>query len=117
MQHLRPGHVLLLLQGAKAYFEALTAGIDASRSEVWLESYIYHRDAMGQAVTDALVRAAERGVRVCLTVDGVEETLAQMSGRMALGSAPESLDMILATDRAARDAAPSRARTNTRHRR
>lgn len=35
----------------------------------------------------------------------VEETLAQMSGRMALGSAPESLDMILATDRAARDAA------------
>ena len=37
--------------------------------------------------------------------DCVEETLAQMSGRMALGSAPESLDMILATDRAARDAA------------
>ena len=35
----------------------------------------------------------------------VEETLTEMSGRMALGSAPGSLDMVLETDRAARDAA------------
>jgi len=35
----------------------------------------------------------------------VEETLTEMSGRMTLGSAPESLDMVLETDRAARDAA------------
>ncbi len=35
----------------------------------------------------------------------VEETLTEMSGKMALGRAPESLDMILDTDRAARRAA------------
>lgn len=35
----------------------------------------------------------------------VEETLTEMSGKMALGRAPESLDMILETDRAARLAA------------
>ena len=36
-----------------------------------LETYIFHFDAQGERVADALVRAAERGVSVYLVVDGI----------------------------------------------
>lgn len=45
--------------------------IDAARLEVRLETYIFHMDASGEQVADALARAASRGVQVYLTMDGV----------------------------------------------
>lgn len=52
------------------FFPALIGAIDAAKSEVYLETYIYHDDPTGRAVTDALARAAQRGVTVRLSVDG-----------------------------------------------
>jgi cardiolipin synthase A/B len=65
------GNRLRLLQHGAEYFPALIAAIDAAQSEVLLETYIFNADASAEAVRDALIRAARRGVRVRLLVDGV----------------------------------------------
>jgi cardiolipin synthase len=64
------GNRLALLRNGEQYFPALEAAIEAARSEVFLESYIYADDQTGGRITDALCRAAARGVRVHLLVDG-----------------------------------------------
>ena len=68
---LRGGHHLLLLEGSQQLFPALIAAMDAARDEVRLETYIFDFTGAGAEVAEALVRAARRGVRVCLTVDGL----------------------------------------------
>ena len=65
------GHDLQLLQGGQDYFPALVHAIDASRTEVRLETYIYSFDREGECIAEALARAAERGVRVALLMDGI----------------------------------------------
>jgi cardiolipin synthase len=67
---LRPGHHLQLLEGSRDLFPALIAAIDAARSEVLLETYIFDFTASGAEVAYALERAARRGVLVRLIVDG-----------------------------------------------
>ena len=64
------GNRLTLLKNGEQYFPALVAAIDGAREEVFLESYIYADDETGSLVTDALVRAAGRGVAVRLLIDG-----------------------------------------------
>ena len=71
MAQLQAGHTVELLQGGREYFAALTQSIDQSRIEVWLETYIFNLDHSGVAVAEALERAAARGVKVYLTMDGV----------------------------------------------
>lgn len=68
---MQSGHVVDLLQGDGSYFDALVDAIDTCHHELWLETYIFHKDVTGQRVADALARAASRGVQVRLTVDGV----------------------------------------------
>ena len=60
-----------LLQGAKELFAAVIAEVDASQTEVRLETYIFNFDAEGEPLAHALVRAAARGVAVYLVVDGI----------------------------------------------
>ena len=69
MQYAGGNRVTLLHNGVE-YFPALVAAIDAARHEVFLETYIYADDETGSLVADALARAAARGVRVRLLVDG-----------------------------------------------
>jgi cardiolipin synthase len=64
------GNRLTLLRNGGAYFPALVAAIDAAAREVYLETYIYHDDETGSLVTDALARAAARGVHVHVLIDG-----------------------------------------------
>jgi len=64
------GNRVRLLRGGQEYFPALIRAIDKAAFQVMLETYIYADDDAGRAVTDALVRAAQRGVAVRLTVDG-----------------------------------------------
>jgi cardiolipin synthase A/B len=64
------GNRLTLLRNGAQYFPALLAALDAARDEAFLESYIYAGDATGQRVIEALERAAARGVRVHLLIDG-----------------------------------------------
>ncbi|MEZ4375158.1 MAG: phosphatidylserine/phosphatidylglycerophosphate/cardiolipin synthase family protein [Polyangiaceae bacterium] len=49
----------------------LLEGIDAARRSASLQTYIVADDAVGQAVEQALVRAAERGVHVRVLVDSL----------------------------------------------
>ena len=64
-------HHLKLLQGAKAYFAELVQAMDASFSEIRLETYIFNVQGGGELVVQALERAALRGVAVFLVMDGV----------------------------------------------
>ena len=66
-----PGHTLALLEGASALFEALCAAIDAARDEVRLETYILDVQGATVPLLESLERAARRGVRVRVAVDGV----------------------------------------------
>ena len=68
---MQPGHQLLLLQGGGDLFPALAEAMDAARSVVHLETYIFEFAGTALLVAQALERAAQRGVRVRLLVDGV----------------------------------------------
>ena len=71
MSRFRDGHQIELLQGGQAYFTSLIDAIDHGMHEIRMETYIFHMDASGTLVAQALLRAAARGVRVYLTMDGV----------------------------------------------
>lgn len=60
--------VTLLHCGAE-YFPALIAAFDAARFEIYLETYIFTLDIIGEQVKDALIRAAGRGVTVNVITD------------------------------------------------
>lgn len=70
MRRLRGGNRVSLLECGRQFFPALIRAIDAARTEVHLETYIFARDPSGEAVAAALGRAAARGVAVRLVVDG-----------------------------------------------
>lgn len=70
-----PGNHVQLYECGAAFFPALIAAIDAARTEVRLETYIFNLDDSGLRVGEALVRAARRGVRVALLLDGVGSRL------------------------------------------
>jgi cardiolipin synthase len=65
-----PGNRVTLLNSGGEYFPALLAEIETAQSEIFLESYIFASDPVGNEVADALCRAAARGVLVNVTVDG-----------------------------------------------
>ena len=71
MSQLKAGHAIDLLECGAAFFPALVAAIDASHTEVRLETYIFAFEASGESVAMALVRAATRGVAVYLVMDGI----------------------------------------------
>jgi cardiolipin synthase len=64
------GNRLTLLRNGEQYFPALVAAIDAAKSEIFLETYIFADDETGSLVADALARAAARGVATRLLIDG-----------------------------------------------
>ena len=68
---LTDGHQLHLIEGGEAYFRRLIEAIEQARSQVQLETYIFDFHGSACAVAEALERAALRGVRVWLVVDGV----------------------------------------------
>ncbi|MFL6661790.1 MAG: cardiolipin synthase ClsB [Rhizobacter sp.] len=67
---MRPHHALKLLKGGSELFPAMVKAIDAARSEVLLETYMFHFAGAPLAVAEALERAAGRGVEVRVVVDG-----------------------------------------------
>ncbi|MCA9120439.1 MAG: cardiolipin synthase ClsB [Planctomycetales bacterium] len=65
-----PGNQVTLLQNGEAYFPAIETAFDRARYEIYLATYIYEDDATGQRIADALKRAALRGVKVYVLIDG-----------------------------------------------
>ena len=70
MHRFTGGNRVKLLRDGAEYFPALLRAIDAAEREVWLESYIFADDPTGRLVATALSRAARRGVRVRVLIDG-----------------------------------------------
>jgi cardiolipin synthase len=66
----KPGNKLTLLRNGAEYFPALERAIDAAEREIWFETYIFADDASGRPVAAAFERAARRGVKVRVLVDG-----------------------------------------------
>ena len=64
-------HRVHLLQGAQELFPALIEAMDAALSDIQFETYIFDFTGAGTQVAEALIRAAQRGVRTHLVVDGV----------------------------------------------
>lgn len=64
------GHEVQLLECGGEFFPALLTAIDQATDSIFVESYIFEDDETGRRIADALARAADRGVRVHLVVDG-----------------------------------------------
>lgn len=63
------GNDINLLRSGAEFFPALIAAIDDARVEIYLETYIFRLDDTGMLVSDALRRAAARGVIVSVISD------------------------------------------------
>ncbi len=61
---------IILLRNGEEYFPQLVEAIEKAHTEIHLETYIYENDAIGQTISAALIRAAQRGVSVHLLLDG-----------------------------------------------
>lgn len=68
-QFLANNHITLLRNGTE-YFPALVTAIDAAKSEIYLQTYIFEDDKIGQLIAEALKNAAKRGVSVRILLDG-----------------------------------------------
>jgi len=68
--HQVDGHTLILLRNGEEYFPRLIATIDQAIRSVCIETYIYAADTCGYQISQALQRAARRGVKVNLLLDG-----------------------------------------------
>jgi len=63
-------NAVALLAGGDELFPAMCEAIAGAGHEVWLATYIFHHDEAARSITDALISAARRGVRVRVVVDG-----------------------------------------------
>ncbi|WP_372866409.1 cardiolipin synthase ClsB, partial [Pseudomonas sp.] len=66
----RAGNRLSLLINGEAFFPRVFEAIRAAEREVLIETFILFEDKVGSQLQAELIAAAERGVRVELTVDG-----------------------------------------------
>lgn len=53
------------------YYDQLIQAINGAQDEILFEVYIFSLDALGKIILDALIAAAQRGVRVRLCIDGI----------------------------------------------
>ena len=65
-----PHNQITLLQNGEAYFPAIEAALDRAVYEIYLESYIFANDNTGRRIAEALRRAAFRGVKTHVLIDG-----------------------------------------------
>lgn len=65
------GNALDILEGGDAAYPAMLAAIRGAKSCIAMSSYIFRNDAAGNEFADALIEAAQRGVRVRVLLDGV----------------------------------------------
>ena len=63
------GHSIELLRSGEPFFAANIAAIDHAQQYIHFQSYIVDEDDTGLRIIDALVRAAQRGVRTYLLLD------------------------------------------------
>ncbi|HKO67013.1 MAG TPA: cardiolipin synthase ClsB [Burkholderiaceae bacterium] len=64
------GNRVELLRNGTEYFPRLLAAIDAAAQSIYIETYIFELDDIGERVCAALAGAAQRAVAVHLLIDG-----------------------------------------------
>lgn len=70
MTQMIPNNQITLLRNGEEYFPAMEAALDRAAHEIYLESYIFKNDNTGRRIAEALGRAAIRGVKTHLLIDG-----------------------------------------------
>ncbi|TKB25892.1 cardiolipin synthase ClsB [Desulfopila sp. IMCC35006] len=70
MAAMNPDNQITLLHNGEAYFPMLEAALDRAEHRIYLESYIFENDQTGRRIAEALRRAALRGVKTHLLIDG-----------------------------------------------
>jgi cardiolipin synthase len=65
-----PNNQITLLQNGEAYFPALESALGRAMHDIYLETYIFEDDSTGRRIAEALRRAALRGGKNCLLIDG-----------------------------------------------
>ncbi|PXW81604.1 cardiolipin synthase [Nitrosomonas sp. Nm84] len=68
--HFVENNQITLLHNGAEYFPELEAAIEKAQFEIHIETYIFEYDAIGSKISQALKRAAQRGVSVHLLLDG-----------------------------------------------
>ncbi len=66
----RDGNRLQLLENGEAFFPRVFEAIRQAKKEILLETFIIYQDKVGNELRDVLMEAAERGVRIDITLDG-----------------------------------------------
>ncbi len=65
-----PNNQITLLENGETYFPVMEAALDRAEHEIYLISYIFKNDSIGRRIAEALRRAALRGVRTRVLIDG-----------------------------------------------
>ena len=65
----RDGHYIELLQSGESFFAACEKVIDEAMQYIHFQTYIVDDDETGRRIVNALIRAAERGVRIYFLLD------------------------------------------------
>lgn len=66
----REGNRIELLENGEQFYPAVHAAIDEAKSRVILESFIWFEDEVGKQLHAVLLRAAQRGVKIDVLLDG-----------------------------------------------
>ena len=72
------------------YYSSLLVDISHASQSIELAVYIFALDDLGQRIFDALARAARRGVKVCVQLDGIGS--AEDGEKLAAKCASENID-------------------------
>lgn len=70
VSEMNPDNQITLLHNGDAYFPELEAALDQAEHQIYLESYIFKNDRTGRRIAEALRRAALRGVKTHMLIDG-----------------------------------------------
>ncbi len=65
-----PDNQITLLTASSVYFSTMIGALDKAQQDIYLESYIFKNDTTGRNVAASLCRAALRGVKTHLLIDG-----------------------------------------------
>jgi cardiolipin synthase len=63
------GHSVELLRSGESYFASIGKAIDNAKHYIHFQTYIVDDDETGRRIVNALIRAAERGIRVYFLLD------------------------------------------------
>ncbi len=63
------GHAVTLLRSGENYFSVCEKVIDEAKQYIHFQTYIFDDDETGRRIANALIRAAERGVKVYFLLD------------------------------------------------